>query len=420
MAASSVTSEINPVTFNVDPSHREQFMSKIGLHPTLDSFLPMLFSESYFTTVKDLDSEALSLKLKEVKPLILYFDLDSTLFSVRLKPEDKDDFSASMEGAGAALGYGVSDSDGEIEFLDSFESENPNEGVVRLYRAREGSNFKNVKLISTEYSLTAESVRFIGRVRYMQLFMKIDRINQAASEKLQRPLIVINILTNAAYDEDDVKALLASAFPNCKTIREGIYQNRYRDIDRSTGDYTTKGTQIEHNHRHLFGKLGVEMLDTCLLDDALVNIADVEKHGFRALHIPSNPHHRNKEQSYVFGGGDHYFSTLEDTVDFVAAKHGIKTPEIMYFHMSLPHTVRLTNASFPHVEQSPVLTATRDITQVPNYLDELFPLEDDLTDSSSDDELFPFDVEHNQCIQEIEKLVEEPAGLADELLAVES
>ncbi|MES2122795.1 MAG: hypothetical protein V4492_08490 [Chlamydiota bacterium] len=383
MAAHAVTNSSAIVA--VESTPQMQFMLKTGINPYYGSFLPSLFADSFFTTVQDMDPEAFSLKLKEVQPLILYFDLDSTLFSVRLKETDEEDLSTSMKTLGSTLEHGLGDSDGEIELVDLFHGETPSEGMVRLYRVSEGSNFSNVALCTTLYlypdntyatsSTSADSVRFIARKRYLNLFTKIDAINAVALEKFQRPLIVVNILTNAGYDEHNIKALFAPAFPKCKTIYRGMFQNRYRDIDPVKNVYLSKGAQMAHNHTRFFEKIGTQMLDTCLLDDSLSNITDVENHGFRALHIPSNPYGRHREQSYAFGGGEHFFSTLEETVNSVATRHGFDVPTPMYLPLAVSHMVRLNNAPFLRVGQAPALTPTSDSDETPNYLDELVQVE---------------------------------------------
>ncbi|MES2122744.1 MAG: hypothetical protein V4492_08225 [Chlamydiota bacterium] len=339
MAAASTAMASSSPTQSLDQDTISTFLATTAIDPSHRKLVETLFTSAFFSSAAGMDSEALHARLKEAQPLVLYLDLDETLFGMQSRDSDPLALADSLtdEPIDELLELGLGNSDGEIEFESAYLDAETQEMSVREYRLKEGSVFRDVVLMCKlsknedgEMECTtqnADSVRFLARKRYLKLFLKIDLINAVAMQKLGREIIIVNVLTNATYHAPEIRALFLAAYPNCHTIQKGLFHNSTRAIDPQTELPIKKGIQMERDHVELFSKLGVSKEWTGLLDDSIVNCRDAEKCGFQASHIPSQPRGRAMLQSYTKGGGESYFRKIEQVIANAAKQHQIEVQE---------------------------------------------------------------------------------------------
>ncbi len=360
MAATSTEIASSSIGRSSGPDAISTFLAATAIDPSHRTLVETLFTSAFFSSAAEMDSEALLAKLKSTTPLVLYLDLDETLFAMQYRSSDPLHLSDSLtdEPNDPLFELGLGNSDGEAEFEHAYLDDESQEMSVREYRLKEGSVFRDPILMSAiykndkgqveRYVQAASSVRFLARKRYKKIFMKIDLINAVAMEKLGRELIIVNVLTNATYFAPEIRALFLAAYPGCQVIQKGLFHNNTRAIDPETGQPIKKGVQMDLDHVMLFSKLGASKKRTALVDDSSTNCSDAKKYGFQSFHIPSQPMGRAMLQTYTEGGGESYFKQLEKAIAKVAKQHQIEVTEPAIIEKRQESfLMKMHNAPFP-------------------------------------------------------------------------
>ncbi len=200
--------------------------------------------------------------------------------------------------------------------------------------AKEGSVFRQVPM-RTDIQIDpsgeakpvqqkAHSVTIIARKRYLSIFRKIDTINEASRKLYGKDIIIVNILTNATYEQKEIHAIFSAAFPGCETIKKGVFYNNKRKQDPNKPSYPLpKHLQMQEDFDNVFEKIGALKVLTFLLDDSRTNCLGATKQGFQFLHFPINPMGRRPLQSYTNGEGKLFFEGIETLIHELAKHHEI-------------------------------------------------------------------------------------------------
>lgn len=213
-------------------------------------------------------------------PKILIFDLDETLFEIRLQA------SASL----------LSQSG------QSYLSKS-NEGVL-----------KNAILVKSEDGcIQVDKVQAIARKQMEELFKKIYAIITKAKESDLTSPIAIKIITSSNYDEGPIKNILNHFYAD---LGENVFTSgefpieffNYDCLDKNLTSYLTPlGEPVDPSKADLINKHfaawqatmpGLSKQDVYMIDNTDFNLRGVKDAGYSTIHYPTTPAHRSSITSF--------------------------------------------------------------------------------------------------------------------------
>lgn len=174
-----------------------------------------------------------------MEKIVLYFDLDQTLFDI--KREGVDALSDSAK------------KDLSPKILCSVFGDYENRPIEPLAK----EDFKNV-------------------------FQKISEVNTQSSERR----VYVHILTNGGYNEFEISELLKRMYGTAISIDK--FQNIFQGNKPGARRVTSKGEEMDLDYEKIYSLKEIPKSNVYLIDDSRLNCDSAEAKGFQSFHLPSS------------------------------------------------------------------------------------------------------------------------------------
>lgn len=204
---------------------------------------------------------------------VLYYDLDQTLFEIYAEDNAPSNLSSSA--------------------------------LIDLSSSPEGVIANPLMVNDGGCQRRAKEIKAFARAKFQAHFEHIRDVNAG----LERPLILVRIITNSNYTEPEVHALLQTFYG------VDINFDGFANGDRQTH---TKGDEMERDYVSLYQTLGIPRNNIYLIDDSEDNCSAAEEYGFQAIRMGTTPKVRGKTTYTV--QKEQIFKSLSQIVDDAAAK----------------------------------------------------------------------------------------------------
>lgn len=205
--------------------------------------------------------------------IVLYFDLDQTLFEMYAELNAPSNLSKSA--------------------------------LIDLSSSQEGIIQDPLMVNNEECQLRAKEIRAFAREKFKAIFDQIREVNEGR----ERPLVLVRIITNATYTENEVYSILKSFYGD-------MHFDGFANGHRQT---YSKGDEMDRDYVNLYGTLGIPRSNIYLIDDSEENCVEAESQGFNAIRMGTTPKVRG-DTTYS-NRKEQVFDSLSGAVEKAAKPH---------------------------------------------------------------------------------------------------